>query len=176
MLGVRGRPSTRVEAAVGSLAFEPLDVGEVLRPAGSPLVPDEVLPGENRDRLPGEASGHPVSVGVFKRDTVDVGQDVDSNRRHFDLEDDARCAEILDGQAVQRRAEGLEGMDHPRRILRLRSNPYVQVLRGANVAVRGQRVSTDDQELDVTGVEFLNEISEVLVHRSRPSSIGRRAV
>lgn len=51
--------------------------------------------------------------------------------------------------------------DHPVGVLGRGSHPDIQILRGTHVAVGGERVRADDQELSARVVQCGKQISEV---------------
>ena len=57
-------------------------------------------------------------------------------------------------QVMQRGAEGAESFDDSRRVFRGRTDPNVEVLGGADMTMRGQGVSTDEEKFNLPAVEF----------------------
>jgi hypothetical protein len=55
---------------------------------------------------------------------------------------------------MQRCAEGAQGFDNSPRVFRGRTHPNVEVLGCADMAVGGQGVSSDQEKLNLSGVEF----------------------
>ena len=55
---------------------------------------------------------------------------------------------------MQRGPESTEGFDDSRRVLWGRTHPNIRVLGRTDMAVGGQRMSADQQELNLSVVEF----------------------
>jgi hypothetical protein len=55
---------------------------------------------------------------------------------------------------MQRGAEGAEGFDDSLGVFTGRTHPNVEVLGCADMAVRGQGVSADQEKFNLPGVEF----------------------
>jgi hypothetical protein len=65
---------------------------------------------------------------------------------------------------MQGRSESLQRLHHALRVLLHGSDPHVEILRRAHVAVSGECVRTHDEVLNACGVEGGQQISEVAVH------------
>ncbi len=134
--------------------FQRFDVGQVLRPRGREFVFYQVFSGQHGDRLICEPRNHPVRPSFVELDAVDHGQDIDAYGFHADLKNDARCRKVFLRQVMQRGAEGAESFDDSLSVFRGRTNPNVEVLGCADMAVRGQGVSADEEKFNLSGVEF----------------------
>ena len=76
-------------------------------------------------------------------------------------------AAIVDGQFEGGSSKRSERLQDASRILRIGTNPDIEIAGGSDVSVDRKSVSSNDQELNVVRVEFGKQISEVLVHQSR---------
>ena len=133
--------------------LQPLHVYKVLLAPRGTLVDQQMLSGKHGCILISEASRHALSPRFRKLDTVDGRDDVDPDRFHTDLEDQPWPSEIGDRQVMQGSAKISKRGQNAFGVVSVRSNPYVKVLGRANEAVRCQRVSPDDDELNATIVE-----------------------
>lgn len=119
----------------------------------------------------GTHSVHPRGIEL---QTVDGCDHVDPNRLDANLERDARTREVVLCHVSGRRSEGLQRRDQTLRVGAVSSDPDIQIFRGTNESVRGQRVRTDYEKLNPVLVEYGQQIFEVLVQQ-RASSLARPA-
>ena len=131
------------EGLVPLTLLEKLNIGEILQPAGRLLVLDQMAAGENVNRLIPVLRRHSLPPRGIEVDTIDGRDDVDTHGWDTDLENQIRTGKVLDRQTVKRSAEGAKGPMHPRRVLRARPNPDIEILGRPNVTVSGQGMSTD---------------------------------
>jgi hypothetical protein len=94
--------------------LEPLNVGEILQAPYGAFVLDQLPATENRDGHTAEGHGSLLGPAVRECHSVNAAEDIDSARRHTDLEDRVRRGEIDVGEMLARRSERLEGIDNPR--------------------------------------------------------------
>lgn len=77
--------------------LEPLDVSQVLKAPRGLLVHDQMVARQNWNRHAAELRLHSVNPRGRKLNAIDRGDDVDSNRGHTDLENQARRRQVLFG-------------------------------------------------------------------------------
>jgi hypothetical protein len=84
-----------------------------------------VVAGQHRGFLVGKTGRNTLSPSIRKLDTIDSGDDVDSDRFDTDLKDESRLRKIINGEVLQRRSEVGECCENAFRVLGFRSNPDV---------------------------------------------------
>ena len=94
---------------------------------------------------------HASGVARVEFDAVDRGQEIDSQRWATKLDDCVGGREIALLQADVAESEVSESLQQTAGVRRVRSDPDVEVLREARVAVRGERVGANDQKFVRSG-------------------------
>lgn len=102
----------------------------------------------SKDRL------HSIRPGILEENSVNCGDQVDSDGWNSYLENKPRTAEIGHGEVMKWRAESGQGGQDAGRVRVRRANPEVEILRGADVTMGRQCVRTDYQKLNASRVEL----------------------
>lgn len=113
-----------------------------------------MLSGEYGNRKVTKAYLKSVSPGRFKLHSIDRRDDVNANRLHADLKNDARQSHVTFRKVMKRRTELCECSEHPRCVLRTRPDPDVEVLGRADVPMHSQGMRSDDEVFNGLGVEL----------------------
>lgn len=101
--------------------------------------------------------------GVVELDAGDARENVDAPWREPELVDRAGMSEVPGREPVRRQRcpERSQRHKQPVRVLTVGSNEDVEIARAANDPVNGERMRTNDEELDAGLAERLDEIREV---------------
>lgn len=125
------------------------------------LVLSQVGQGDHVDLLTVQSDHLPRGKAVQERDPINLGQDFDPHRRHPHADDLATLEEQLRRQSGLLHTEPTEDVYQFGGVVRGDSNPHVHVRSCAGIAVVAHGVSSDQQVLDLSFVQQLQEFSEV---------------
>jgi hypothetical protein len=78
------------------MPLQPVGVDEILRSARRPLVADQILPADDRDRKVADPHRRPTWPGLCKGEPRDARQNVDPRRGRPDLEDRAWLRQVVE--------------------------------------------------------------------------------
>src|SRR4051812_23213187 len=84
-----------------------LDIEQILRAAGSDLVPEELRLSDDRNSQSAVDRRDAALPGLVERHSIDRRQHIDAIRRDAHLENGSRCREIPSGEIAERCAESL---------------------------------------------------------------------
>src|SRR3990170_9035167 len=116
-----------------------IHVRKVLRAAGRQLVPDERGPPENPDVVRAQPSDDTVRPGLLPRDAADGRDDVDLHRLHAHLEHATRLEQVRGPKLGGRKAEGRDGVEETRRIVKRGPHEDVEIAGETWSAVQRER-------------------------------------
>jgi hypothetical protein len=136
---------------------------EVAQPSGRQLVPTQFRSPNHGHRDPAHLDDETIGVGVIKLDTADKRQQINPLRLPTELHHYVIGQEVLLDQPEIAEPEVLQRRHYRLGIHRIDANPDIQVLRVPRVTVSRYGVATDEQELDVTSDEELEELAEFAV-------------
>ena len=150
--------------------FKSMDVGQILRPTGRPLVPEQFGSAEEGYREVSRFVCHPAGPCFPEDEPRRTGHDVDTARWQADLDDRSRGREIPNGDPkdFHRHAEADERGPHAGSVFLVGVEPQAEVAGRPGDSVHGHRVRSDREETGSRRQEFSENIPEVLGQRLVP--------
>jgi hypothetical protein len=134
-----------------SRLFKQCQVRQILWTARGALVSDQIYPAEDRNCHALNLHFQVVFPSLVKSDAVDRCDHIDSSRGHSDLIDQPWSPEILRSHVRYRSAECCQCIPDPRGIIRTRPDPEIDVASRSRNSMDGERVGSDQEELNVLG-------------------------
>jgi hypothetical protein len=166
---------------VAACFLEKSDVGKVLCPTRSSLVPHQL-----RQSQEGEVHSRSVKLNAtpprfFKVDAIDVRKNIDASWRQSKLVDIALDCQLIGAHAMglERCAKRSERGANALGVRKFSSHEQIDIASRSGCAVDRQRVCSHDDELGAVLDEQFEDILEVFVHRvrtSRPGIVARSYV
>ena len=142
-------------------SHQPLCVCQVLQTPRGALVGEEVCPPKHPNGDIFKRRPQAAGPGASERNTTDLRENVDPQRRQADLEDDARGREVGQREVVQRCTERAQRCVDPLRVGRCRLHPHIQIPRCTRSPEHGEGVCTDNDEADIMVDKRAQQIAKV---------------